>query len=684
MFTFTDTNNAAHAGGPAAEDEIVRDTSRALGQIMAVARSWIAQHRGRVGAKGVPKLSRKERRELAESIRVQVGEQKIAATWFTKRVNDYHAEVVAAGLRAQQPGFTEQDARLDAQRLAGIRYSIESTLHETESLPLERRGQVAIALSTADTNPSQPYGAIFKTMTPEQERTARVAAVQSEQWVTSRREHNERLVTEQRVQAAKLAEARREARPPRSWDELDQTQRESVQVLRSAHLGVDRAGVPLEPRAAAVAQDDAAKAARAAGLTQREIGEQIDYMAEYTEYTGTYGAEGRGQVVNHYPYRSQAMAETRRELGRDKKLGDQRVWAEIKARPNGQMASLDPEKQSAFGSRDEVTASVARWERAPQELLWQAGEPTEVAIARIEPGTGKVLASEVATLHSEQAAFDFAHRSVTAAGSDVARMRVEITDPARPETPRYSDYGVPKTLGATLADLRVVSREQQLHESDRRQQHYAEEFASLNQRHGLSIEHNADLTEQNAELTRRLTAMTAERDQAVAEKTQLRQERDEAVAKVIERTAPGQRLGSPQRQATQARAKSARPDQAQKDLADIMATANGAGALNGVLQRLGVSAETRGRVTEAAYRLDQSSVRSGRGRTDQPAAASSTPSTESATESAPEHAAATVTESEPAVPETGGVSAMPSALAAYTGSSVASSMQRQEREGMER
>uniref|UniRef100_UPI00245883AB hypothetical protein n=1 Tax=Nocardia neocaledoniensis TaxID=236511 RepID=UPI00245883AB len=236
MFTFTDTNTNGNAGGPAAEDEIVRDTGRAMGQILAAARAFIHSRANRGGKKGLPKLSRQERRDLAEAIRVQVGEQKIAAAWFTKRVNDYHAEVVAAGLRSQQPGFTAQDAELDRERLAGIRYSIESTLHEQQSLPLERRGQVALALSEADRNPSQPYGAIFKTMDARQARVARQVAVMSEGWVAERREHNERLVAEHRAQVAKRAEALREARPPRGYDELNQRERHAVQQLRSAHL----------------------------------------------------------------------------------------------------------------------------------------------------------------------------------------------------------------------------------------------------------------------------------------------------------------------------------------------------------------------------------------------------------------------------------------------------------------
>ena len=56
MFTFTG-NNTDHSGGAAVEDEIVRDTGRAMGQILAAARAFI-HSRGRKGSKGVPMWSR--------------------------------------------------------------------------------------------------------------------------------------------------------------------------------------------------------------------------------------------------------------------------------------------------------------------------------------------------------------------------------------------------------------------------------------------------------------------------------------------------------------------------------------------------------------------------------------------------------------------------------------------------
>ncbi|MEV0436928.1 hypothetical protein [Nocardia sp. NPDC050413] len=557
MFMSNDNNTTAHADGPAVEDEIVRETGRTLGQIMAVARSWMQSRKGRQSGVKPPKLSRKERRELAEAIREQVGEQRIAEAWYTKRVNDYHSEVVAAGLRRHQPGFTAADAENDAARLEGIRYGIESTLHETAVLPLEQRGQVALALNAAQRNPDRPYGAIFKPMDRQQERVARQVAVLSENWVAERREDNARLVAEQRERAAKLAEARREARPPRNYDELDQAQRNAVQALRSAHVDMDRAGNELASEAAEKAREQAIEAARAAGLTRREVGHEIDYMYEHTYYAATYGVPGGVQVTNHYPFREEALSETAREMSWDRRLPrDGTVFVEVGARHDG-FAADDVQRRSAMGPRHEAINAVGRWSRESEGVIEYFDTPHEVAVARIEPGTGKVLASEIATVTSEQAALDFAHNSVRSASPDTARMRVEVTDPKHPESPRYSEYGLPGTLSNKLADQRVASREElfraQLDTYHARTEEYSQEYHSLDRRHRLSIEHNADLTDRNADLTRQLATMIAERDQALAEAKQLRGERDQAVQKLAERTPKAERFGSPERQAAAAR-----------------------------------------------------------------------------------------------------------------------------------
>ncbi|MEV0551178.1 hypothetical protein AB0H98_30620 [Nocardia salmonicida] len=550
MFSFANIH-ADSGSGSATEDEIVRDTSRAVGQIMAAARAFIHSRTGKQGKAKAPKLSRKDRRDLAEALRAQVGEQKIAEAWYTKRVNDYHSEVVAANMRRDQPGYTRGEVDNDQDRLAGIRYQIESTLHEQASLPMEQRGQVAMALSAADRNPDERYGAIFRPMDAEQARIARSVAVQSETLVAGRREDNVRLVAEQRVQAAKLAEARREARPPRDYEELNRIQRDAVQLMRATHLGVDRSGKQIPADRVEAAQERSKTVARNRGLTNREIGEEVAYMAENTTYMAEYGDDQR-VIRSYYPFRDQAVTETAQAMASNPQLSDTNVFASVQTRPDG-LEGADPEVRRTFGvERADAIATVARWEREPSELLERNGEVHEVAVARIEPGTGRMLHSEIATLRSEQAALDFAHRGVTDAGPEVARMRVEITDPTRPETPRYHEYNLPRTLADSLSDLRVASRERLLEETETAQAGMSEEYQSLDQRHRLSIEHNAELTDRNGDLTRQLATMIAERDQALADRDKFRGERDEAVQKVVAMTPPEKRYGSAERQASQA------------------------------------------------------------------------------------------------------------------------------------
>ncbi|MFQ6229939.1 hypothetical protein [Nocardia sp. NPDC002869] len=111
-------------------------------------------------------------------------------------------------------------------------------------------------------------------------------------------------------------------------------------------------------------------------------------------------------------------------------------------------------------------------------------------------------------------------------------QRAEAVQHARPATPARTGWE-PDWMPVLVENGRVS-------EPSARQDPAFAEMASLKQRHHLSIEHNADLAERNSALTRQLTAMAAERDQ-------YRQERDEAVQKLVGRTPAQDRLGSPER-----------------------------------------------------------------------------------------------------------------------------------------
>ncbi|WP_157187462.1 hypothetical protein [Nocardia vinacea] len=211
----------------------------------------------------------------------------------------------------------------------------------------------------------------------------------------------------------------------------------------------------------------------------------------------------------------------------------------------------------------------------------------------------------------EQEAIDWLQRDISESRwAPEARVGVEVVDLADVREPIYSDEGRPLTVAGTLkarsAELREQARERQQDRTDhtafgdpdrngqparstgRNREDLAAERDSLKARLNLSIEHNSELADNNARLTRQLTAVTAERDQlrseyatgtaddarleaersqlretngrltakldqALAERDQLRAERDAAVRKVAERTPAEQRYGSPQRQAAQVR-----------------------------------------------------------------------------------------------------------------------------------
>ncbi|MFI5716269.1 hypothetical protein [Nocardia sp. NPDC051750] len=107
---------------------------------------------------------------------------------------------------------------------------------------------------------------------------------------------------------------------------------------------------------------------------------------------------------------------------------------------------------------------------------------------------------------------------------------------------RLSDGGVEHVT------TRTTEWAQPAQAAQRAQGRGEDELESLKQRHRLSIEHNADLADQNATLTRRLTALRTERDELVKERNRYKTERDESVQKLAERTPAAQRFGSQQRQ----------------------------------------------------------------------------------------------------------------------------------------
>ncbi|MEV0769950.1 hypothetical protein [Nocardia salmonicida] len=554
MFMTSD-NNSGPTSGPSTEDEITRDTGRAMGQIMAAARAFIASRRGRQRKAKMPKLSRKERRELVETLRTQVGEQRMAQVWSTKRVGDYHAEVVAANDRRRNPAYPATAARADDERLNRIRYSIEATTHASP-LSVEQRGQVAIAMSQVERRPDRPLGEVFRPMNTEQERNARAAAVQSETWVQEHREANERALVEQRHRE----QARRNAAPPVAWENMTAAQQEAVQQLRGAELALRRpASVGNADTRAKRDQEmrAAARQVRAAGLPLRQVAHERDNIVANSQFEVTvYGPPTVPGSLSWHPTEAAALRYT------EKAVADMPVWdggmnVRIAPRSGTEAARAGETNRSLEGEYGFAADTVGRWRRDHEDGTVSAMAPgtgfeTGIEVSAADPLTGRVLRSESVVLRTDEVnATDIAHRAVAASRWTDEEVRVEIYDAAVDfdydrDTALYRESGSPKFVESELVAERVALRELATTDARAATARAVTDRDSLQQRHNLSIEHNADLTDRNAELTRQLTAMTAQRDQ-------LRGERDEAVRKVIERTPPAERFGSPERQAEQAK-----------------------------------------------------------------------------------------------------------------------------------
>ncbi|PPJ27228.1 hypothetical protein [Nocardia nova] len=248
-------------------DQIGRDTGRVFRQVIDVARTYIHRRREQGRNAGVPRLSRAERRELAEQIRSRVGEQRVTEAWFAKRVEDYRRESIALRQRMRRTAgvaMDDENARLDA-----MRYSIESTLPST-GLSLEQRGQIVQAMDRFDVGQvDRPfYGPeLFRTPVGRAAQQAREAAVQSERWVSERRAAIEQALPDHRDLAAREA-AVRTVDPERAV-----RQGVAVQDLRHVQAVAREYGESRDVRAG---RRIATARACAAGLTSEQVRWELD------------------------------------------------------------------------------------------------------------------------------------------------------------------------------------------------------------------------------------------------------------------------------------------------------------------------------------------------------------------------------------------------------------------------
>ncbi|QLY33967.1 hypothetical protein H0264_18580 [Nocardia huaxiensis] len=268
-------------------DEISRDTGRTFRDVLTVAGQWLRTLRERDHHAG--RLTRKQRRELAEHITAQIGAQRIDAAWYTKRVTDYRDAYATARYRhATDPFYTDQDAAHDRERLSAMRFGIEETLLSS-SLETVQRGQVVLALDHAQRHPQRgtpTVAGIFQAVDERSAREARYAAVESEQWVEAGHREMEQMAASMTIAqprpsapAPQQAPANTEAAQPQSPVERDAAidrdiaRANAAQTIRHVEytrLRDQASGRRPDPYGQ-IARRDAAEQARRAGMTTEEI-----------------------------------------------------------------------------------------------------------------------------------------------------------------------------------------------------------------------------------------------------------------------------------------------------------------------------------------------------------------------------------------------------------------------------
>ncbi|WP_227984539.1 hypothetical protein [Nocardia spumae] len=489
-------------------DQIGRDTGRIFRQVIDVARTYIHRRREQGRNAGVPRLSREERRELAEQIRARVGERRVTEAWFAKRVEDYRRESIALRQRMRRTAgvaMDDENARLDS-----MRYSIESSLPST-GLSLEQRGQIVQAMDRFDfAQVDRPfYGPeLFRTPVGRAAQQAREAAVRSERWVSERRAAIEQALPDHRERAAREA-AVRTVDPERAV-----RQGVAVQDLRHVQAVAREYGESRDVRAG---RRIATARARAAGLTPEQVRWELDNAEANSraQVTITAGRPGeRDWTWNTYhPTEAEAARWTHDAVTEtDWRPG---TTLTVKAREIG--------REKPFYAIEGNQVEVAR-----DAELWHS--ETRDGFSSSRPLTAEQLRREYERDRADDAVW--------------ARMWAEEGAQPRPHSDPARDAAISAMYSGARREQTAGHAGEQFERVRAQRDRLREDVDSLKARLNLSISHNGRLDEQNSELTRQLTQLTAERDQ-------LRGERDEAVQKLAERTPAHERYGSPERQAAQ-------------------------------------------------------------------------------------------------------------------------------------
>ncbi|MFI5535875.1 hypothetical protein ACIA5H_05735 [Nocardia sp. NPDC051900] len=524
------------------EDEIfaqARQFSAAMRAAMqrhAQAANWLERRRAR---KEISRLVRAERREQQQS-------RTNHLSWTNQAVDRYRVHVQAVAARANDPRVDHDRRARDARALAEHRDRLASQFIGDEHLTRTEQGIALDGLDAATVFPEYKTGNLF----------ARAHKVKGLEAL-----HYRARVAREKVTIDRFADRERQ-----EWQQgLDAAHRANLEDALLARIDA--------------AQDHRHRYTAQLTWTDPDGGKLTESRAFATEHTATEWLQ-RNIGRTSWSDGTTLAVETRDTLnaakqyvdhGRPETVADQLAAREAVLRERTLAGQVHREQDTAQAREAEQGQQAERFsstvtylpQNANQVVHERGAHATEADSARwtaqqlagIRPAPGT-------TVHV--AAFDLAdewrpERVFRAEGGrsmvtdEVSQWREGIERGSSAQERGEQQLPAPVQQVAAERDQLAEDLAQRGREIEQLSGDLVDAATrnnELSNRHRLSIEHNNELTEANARLTRQLTAVTAERDQ-------LRGERDEAVAKLAERTPAHERYGSPERQAEQAGAEAA-------------------------------------------------------------------------------------------------------------------------------
>ncbi|MFF0529552.1 hypothetical protein ACFYT3_14280 [Nocardia amikacinitolerans] len=524
------------------EDEIAAEARkfsaamRTAIQRHAHAANWLERHRAR---KEISRLVRQERREQ-DQIR---GHHRSGANQAVDRYR-IHAQAVAA--RANDPRVDHERRARDARALAEHRNDLARQFVGDPYLTRTEQGIVLDGLDAATVFPEFKTGNLFARahkvkgldalryrarVARETVAITERAAVERQQWQKEGLEDAHRANAEEamlaRIDAAQTTRRRYIAQM--TWTDPDGGMRTESRMFATEHTATDWL------------QRNISRTAWTDGTTL-----QIQTTDTHNAAT-QYSDQGRPETVaDRLAERESVLRErtlngqVHRPFSAEQAREQQDLVDTVRRDYEPQVLDRTEAAEQDWGPEDEsFSAQVSYLPEGANRVVYEfSGHATEAKaaawtqqqVAQIRPAPGTTVQVSVdaddgeghtdpvfGTRGPREEVFD-----------EVAQWRLDIASMAADDHRQDTDRGV--------SVEQVVAERDQLRD----------ELDSLTQRHQLSIEHNGELNDRAAKLERQLTAMTAQRDQAIAD-------RDAAVQKIAEMTPAAERYGSPERQAEQAK-----------------------------------------------------------------------------------------------------------------------------------